>query len=142
MELFLKAYDGDEYESASIKGKKCITQEERLQEHNVNSFGFNTISLPVWEKLSKQLNLDTAKGFLDQGCGTGQILLYSFLMFPNLKNVYGIELSKIRFEMCRNYFSKLNYKTQKNTDREFVISDGDRNLYLTNCSMYEYEYDI
>lgn len=47
----------------------------------------------------RHLNAPKASTIYDLGMGTGKVAMQVFLQFPNLKRVYGIELSQARFEL-------------------------------------------
>lgn len=106
--------------------------------------GFDMLSLNGCKNLFQHLDMKNAKGFLDQGCGTGQVLLYVFLTFLNLRTIYGLEVAKARFDLCKFYCTKLmalpGYEIVKDTTTELIISSKKRLLILSNCSLYDYEY--
>lgn len=47
----------------------------------------------------RHLNAAKARTIYDLGMGTGKVAMQVFLQFPNLTRVYGIELSRARFEL-------------------------------------------
>lgn len=47
----------------------------------------------------RHLNATKAGTIYDLGMGTGKVAMQVFLQFPNVKRVYGIELSQARFEL-------------------------------------------
>lgn len=148
MDIFLRIFNETEYKNSYKKGLYVT----KNKEHNI---GFGIVTIDSCNDLFLKMKLAQCSGFLDQGCGTGQVVLYAFLMFINLKNVYGIELLKVRYDICKEYITKLCiffpdiYKLVKNTDCEFIIEDitpegpqTNRRLIISNCSLYcHYDYN-
>lgn len=141
MDTFLNIYGGREYERAYRKGRPLNLHELRIANSSskTDNFGFDVIDLSGCEKLFNLLNLKESKSFLDQGSGTGQVILYAFLNYPNLSHVYGIELIKSRYDTSKEYLAKLpsEYKIVEANDK-FMIEHKGRKLILMLGSMYDF----
>eukprot|EP00903_Cladosiphon_okamuranus_P012104 g11358.t1 len=83
-------------------GHTCVTDRDKVAAREVKGSLLYGELLPRGVNKAmgpRHLNAPKASTIYDLGMGTGKVAMQVFLQFPNLKRVYGIELSQARFEL-------------------------------------------
>ncbi|CAM9659186.1 unnamed protein product, partial [Heterosigma akashiwo] len=99
-----KVYEGRAQETGhKTAGHLCVTEEDRaLAKQSKGSLLYGEL-LPrgVNKALGRGcLNAADARVVYDLGMGLGKVAMQAFLQFPHLARVYGVELSKARYELA------------------------------------------
>lgn len=95
------------------------------------------------------LNGAECRVLIDLGCGIGKLATQSFIEFPNIKCVYGIELSKGRYKRCQDALLTLSSSryTQPFTfhicsDSSCELSENNRTLRIGQGDLFEVDCNL
>lgn len=84
-------------------GHTCVTEEDKrnaCESHGSLLYG-ELLPRGVNKALDERhLDARRASSLYDLGMGTGKVAMQAFLQFPNLKRVYGVELSQARYKVA------------------------------------------
>jgi len=84
-------------------GHTCVTEEDKRTacEHHGSLLYGELLPRGVNKALDERhLDARRATTLYDLGMGTGKVAMQAFLQFPNLKRVYGVELSRARYRLA------------------------------------------
>ncbi|KAJ8605221.1 hypothetical protein CTAYLR_000465, partial [Chrysophaeum taylorii] len=84
-------------------GHTCVTEEDKRAACEIHGSLLYGELLPRGvNKALDERHLDArrATSLFDLGMGTGKVAMQAFLQFPNLRRVYGVELSSARFKVA------------------------------------------
>jgi hypothetical protein len=91
-------------------GHICVTEEDKRsasESHGSLLYG-ELLPRGVNKALDgRHLDAQRASCLFDLGMGTGKVAMQAFLQFPNLKRVYGVELSLARYKVAERACLKL-----------------------------------
>ncbi|CAN0342320.1 unnamed protein product, partial [Phaeothamnion confervicola] len=80
-------------------GHLCVTESDRSAAREARGSLLYGELLPRGVNKAmgpRHLNASAVRSVFDLGMGTGKVAMQVFLQFPNLRRVYGIELSQVR----------------------------------------------
>jgi len=84
-------------------GHTCVTEEDKRSAcENHGSLLYGELLPRGVNKALDERHLDARRAatLFDLGMGTGKVAMQAFLQFPNLKRVYGVELSHARYKLA------------------------------------------
>ena len=91
---------------------------------------------------ARHLDAARASSVYDLGCGTGKVALQAFLQFPNLKRVYGVELSLARFHVAERALLALAARddcdahvTRREPGSSIEVTSADRTLIVEHGNL-------
>ena len=126
-------------------GHVCVTDDDRKKgdrgsRESVVSYsaaGTGSHSLDA-----RHLDAARASSVYDLGCGTGKVALQAFLQFPNLKRVYGVELSLARFHVAERALLALAARddcdahvTRREPGSSIEVTTADRTLIVEHGNL-------
>jgi hypothetical protein len=93
------------------------------------------------------LNVFNANSFADLGTGLGKIPLLVFLSFPQIKDIYAVELSKSRLVVGIDALKRCDDSNVKENESGAVLEQNDRRLVLEHRDLFDvdesiFSYDI
>lgn len=131
---------GEEHGHRTV-GHSCVSREEMAAAaENHHDLLYGEV-LPVGAtKLFDQdhLALADARSLCDLGSGLGKLALQAFLQFPNLRRVFGCELSASRFRKSRGAVQQLK-KLQQHCRAKLMAQGSGGQLLAAGCSDAEDE---
>uniref|UniRef100_A0A7S3NGR3 DOT1 domain-containing protein n=1 Tax=Aureoumbra lagunensis TaxID=44058 RepID=A0A7S3NGR3_9STRA len=91
-------------------GHTCVTEEDkRRASQNRGSLLYGELLPRGVNKALDERHMDARRATIlfDLGMGTGKVPMQAFLQFPNLKRVYGVELSVARYRLAEKAYLNL-----------------------------------
>lgn len=123
-EKLLTLYGLEKEETHHItKGHNCVTikdQEQAKISHSNLLYG-EILFEGVCKLFDKDhLNVEKATSLIDLGSGMGKLIVQSFLQYPNLKEIIGVELASGRYQSSVDALKKLH---KMETDHFTIIQE-------------------
>ena len=126
-------------------GHVCVTDDDRRRATEDRGSLLYGELLPrgVHKALdARHLDAARASSVYDLGCGTGKVALQAFLQFPNLKRVYGVELSLARFHVAERALLALAARddcdahvTRREPGSSIEVTSNDRTLIIEHGNL-------
>ena len=126
-------------------GHVCVTDDDRRRATEDRGSLLYGELLPrgVHKALdARHLDAARASSVYDLGCGTGKVALQAFLQFPNLKRVYGVELSLARFHVAERALLALAARddcdahvTRREPGSSIEVTSNDRTLTIEHGNL-------
>ena len=126
-------------------GHVCVTDDDRRRATEDRGSLLYGELLPrgVHKALdARHLDAARASSVYDLGCGTGKVALQAFLQFPNLKRVYGVELSLARFHVAERALLALAARddcdahvTRREPGSSIEVTSGDQTLTIQHGNL-------
>jgi len=124
-------------------GHKCITDDEiiNLKNQNIDPL-YGEITLKGLHTLSTKYCMDLydASVVYDLGAGCGKLLLMIYMLFPNIKNLIGYEISESRYNIAveaYKKYSELKHKNISPIENIFTDPTSDRTITLKMMSIFD-----
>lgn len=125
--------------SSSQIGKSLCKPNDTLEYNplygEISSYGVHHLfhSIQTLRDKKTRVRAEPIRSFADLGCGIGKVVMLAFLFYPDLNDIYGIELSRERFDYVKKAIVSL-YEWLSHLDSQVLcICDKDQ-IFLTHAS--------